>query len=91
MAEGLNIKEIPRFKTPEEELSFLREQVAQKEKSLLEQKKEFKEEEVIRETIKQYQALETEKILPSGRIVQAAEAQGIVLRLRPEAHDRQME
>jgi len=91
MAEGLNLKEIPRFKNPEEELVFLREQIAQKEKSLTEQKKEFKEEDVVKETIKAYHALETEKILPSGRIVHEEEAQGIVLRLRPENHDRQME
>ena len=90
MAEGLNLKEIPRFKTPEEELSFLREQIAQKEKQLQGQKQEYKQEDVIKETIKAYHNLETEKVLPTGRIVRQEEAQGIVLRLRPETHDRQM-
>ena len=57
MAEGLNLKEIPRFKTPEEELSFLREQIAQKEKQLQGQKQEYKQEDVIKETINAYHNL----------------------------------
>ncbi len=91
MPEGLFSKEIPRFKTPEEELSFLREQIALTEKLLMEQNKEIKKEEIIKETIKSYHALETEKVLPEGRIVREEEAGGVILRLSPESHDSKIE
>jgi hypothetical protein len=91
MAEALNFKEVPNFKTPEEELAFLRARIAETEKNLKEQNKEFNQEEVIKETLSAYRSIETEKILPSGRIVREEEAKGIVLRLKPETHDRKME
>ena len=91
MAEALNFKEIPRFQSPEEELDFLRKQIAEKERFIQEGQRENKREEIIKETLDAYRALETEKVLPTGHIVHEEEAKGIVLRLKPESHDRKME
>jgi hypothetical protein len=84
-------QELPKFKSPEEELEFLRQKVAEKERELQEKHIEVSKEKIVEETIRAYEAIETEKVLPEGQIVHEEEAQGIVLRLRPEPHDKKIE
>ncbi len=90
---------LPSFKTPEEEIAFLREEIRQKEQTL----ERFKEhagefspapvrhEQVIREEIGKFMSLPREEVLESGYRMEPAEIGEVVLNLEPETHDAQME
>jgi len=89
--EGLNFEKSPQFKTPQEELEFLRAQVAEKEKVLSEQGKESSKEQIAHEVISNYRKYEPKEVMHKSAIVKDKEAQKIALRLKPEEHDNKME
>ncbi len=89
--ETFESRPMPQFKSPEEEVAFLREALAQKERSLAEQGVEASREKIASETIQAYREMPTETALHSSQQMSPAEQEGFVLRLRPEAHDRIME
>ena len=91
MAENFPIQQAPQFKTPEEEVSFLRGQLLKREEEIKVKSMEVKKEEIARETIKAYKAIPTEEIIHPEKIIAPIEAKKIVLRLEPEAHDKKME
>ncbi len=84
-------KELPKFKSPAEELAFLREHIAQRERELEESEGGAGAEKAAEETLKAYEMIEPEAALHKAQIIPRKEAEGIVLRLRPEPHDRKIE
>jgi hypothetical protein len=86
------LKEMPKFKTPEEELSYLREHIAQKEKELI-QKGHFENthENASKEIISQYKEVPAKEVLHKDVLLSKKENDAIVLNLKPESHDVIME
>ncbi|KKQ34553.1 MAG: hypothetical protein US50_C0044G0011, partial [Candidatus Nomurabacteria bacterium GW2011_GWB1_37_5] len=91
MPEALTFKETPKFKSPEEELSFLRGELERREKELTAEEVIKTKEEVAKEVIQTYKEVKPEQVLPAEKIIPKAEAEKIVLRLTPEPHDKKME
>ncbi|MFA6397385.1 MAG: hypothetical protein WDK96_00875 [Candidatus Paceibacterota bacterium] len=84
-------QEIPKFQNPNEEIAFLREQIAKKGRELKENNQEVNQEKIVKETINEYSAIAPEKVLPKEQIIQPKEVEGIVLKLKPETHDNMIE
>ena len=82
---------LPQFKNPEEELVFLREQIAQREKELQMARIETTKEHIAQETLKVYAEIDAADVLHPEHRMQPEEVEGIVLRLKPEAHDSKIE
>ncbi|MFA6353710.1 MAG: TraM recognition domain-containing protein [Candidatus Paceibacterota bacterium] len=85
-------KEMPKFKTPEEELDYLHAHVRAREEQLknlghIEHAKENAAEDVIGE----YKNIPVEKAVHQDNIIGKKEVEGIVLKLKPETHDSVME
>lgn len=90
--EGNIFSNISKFKTPEEELNFLRSQVEKKEKEL--QKLghfENAKENAVLDTISSYKNAPIEDVLHKSNQIGAKENEAIVLKLKPEMHDTVME
>jgi hypothetical protein len=95
--ENLNF-ENKKFKTPEEELSFLKEYILNKERELSKEKKEAgpnnlesaEKEEVARRVLESYETNKPEDVLAKGNIIPEKMRDEIVLKLSPEAHDQKM-
>lgn len=84
-------KEVPKFKNPEEELSFLRARLEQKEKEALETKRETSPEELTKEVIEEYQEKSPKEVMKKRAVMKEKEVEAVVLRLKPEDHDHKME
>ncbi|NVN96856.1 type IV secretion system DNA-binding domain-containing protein [Candidatus Nomurabacteria bacterium] len=89
--EGFNLNNAPKFKTPQEELEFLRAHIAEKEKALNGQGKEVNKENLAHEVINQYRKLDPEDVMHKSAVIGNREAEHLVLRLKPESHDAKME
>jgi hypothetical protein len=90
--EGNIFKDISKFKTPEEELNFLRAQVEKKERELQSLGHfETAKEDAIKDTILSYKNVTGEEVLANSHKLPKAETEAIVLRLKPELHDSVME
>jgi len=89
--EGFNLNNAPKFKTPEEELNFLRAHIAEREKALTEQGKEVGQEQVAHDVISEYRKYEPEDVLHKSAVIKNKEIEKLVLRLKPETHDIKME
>ena len=85
-------KEMPKFKTPEEELLYLRAHVAKREEELI-QMGHFENagENAIGEVINEYKNIPAEQLVHKDNIISEKETEGIVLALKPEMHDAVME
>ncbi|HXK34905.1 MAG TPA: DUF87 domain-containing protein [Candidatus Paceibacterota bacterium] len=83
---------LPKFKSPEEELAYLRGELARREAAIGERMplSEVKKEEIGKAIIKEYAEKKPAAVLPPERIMPAKEAEGITLKLKPETHDSQM-
>jgi hypothetical protein len=79
-----------KFKTPQEELAYLREQIVQKEKEILERNQTPMQEDVIRAQIEEHKERKPEKVLEKGYALHKKEVESIVLDLSPEEHDDKM-
>ena len=85
-------QEMPKFKTPEEELEYLRAHVAKREEELIKIGHfENAKENAARDVVGAYKDVPAKQLVHSSRIINEKEAQGIVLALRPESHDSVME
>lgn len=83
---------MPKFQNPDEELEFLREQVARKEQELKSLGHfENAKDDALHETISDYKALPPKEVLHKDVIMKEKEVEGIVLKLKPEEHDSVME
>ncbi len=80
-----------KFGSPQEELDFLRAEVAKHEKNLLEKGEEVRKEEIITDKIIDYKAYKPEVILQPSYQLPQKELESIVLDLSPEEHDSKME
>ena len=82
----------PKFKTPEEELEFLRAHVARREEELI-KKGHFEQanENAVKDIIKEYKEKPLEQVVHKDNILNELEAEAIVLQLKPEMHDTIME
>ncbi len=85
-------KEMPKFKTPEEELAYLRAHVKRREEELISLGHfERAQESAIKEVIGEYKKVPIEQVIHKDNIIKKKEAEGIVLKLKPEPHDGIME
>ena len=90
--EGSLLSEMPKFKTPEEELAYLRAHVAKREQELIDKGHfEHASENAAKDVIKEYKEKSSEEVLHQNNILNKKEAEAIVLQLKPEAHDKIME
>ena len=90
--EGTSLKEMPKFKNPKEELEYLRAHVAKREQELMDMGHfEHAGENAAKDVIMEYKEIPTEQVLHKDNIVSPKEAGGIVLKLKPESHDKVME
>jgi len=89
--EGFNLNNAPKFKTPQEELDFLRAHIAEREQALKDQNMEVSKEDLAHQVIQDYKKIDPETLLHKSAVMNANESDALVLRLKPEAHDRKME
>ena len=90
--EGSFLSEMPKFKTPEEELDYLRAHVAKREQELIDKGHfENADEKAVREIVREYKEKPLEKVVHKSNIISKNEAEDIVLNLKPELHDTIME
>ena len=83
--------EMPKFKSPEEEIAFLRAQVSQKEEQLASAGMEAKRENIAEQTLQAYKEKSAKEVLHSSVKIPEKESEALALRLTPETHDRIME
>ncbi len=95
MEKSSNMEILEKFSSPEEEIKFLKERIAIREKEL---SKDFENgankidrENIIREEIRKYAGTHPDDLLEKGHKMIAPEAKEIALELTPETHDRKME
>lgn len=89
--EKVNFAHPEKFNSPEEELSYLRRVVAEKEKNTLEVSNYKPDtEKVISQTLEQYQKNDPLEKLSKGHVVPEKFQEEIVLELSPETHDYKM-
>ncbi|HEY4496497.1 MAG TPA: TraM recognition domain-containing protein [Candidatus Paceibacterota bacterium] len=79
-----------KFKTPEEELDFLRGEVERRERELKKGGTESSRERIAQEEVRNYRETRPEAVLHQSHHLPEAEAEGLALGLAPETHDRQM-
>lgn len=89
--EGMNLRDMPKFTTPEEELDYLRAHVAKKEKELIDKGHFEHAENVASAVIEEYKKIPAEEVVHKDNLIKPEEAEGIVLKLKPESHDTIME
>jgi hypothetical protein len=89
--EGFNLNNAPKFKTPEEELAFLRAHIAEREKALNGQGREVNKEDLAHNVISEYRKFEPESVLHKSAVMKESDMNKFVLRLQPETHDSKME
>ena len=90
--EPVFFKEMPKFKTPEEELNYLRAHVQAREEELV-AKGHFEgaSDRAAKDVIAEYNRVPTEEAIHKSNLINEKEAKGIVLALKPESHDTVME
>ena len=80
-----------KFSSPQEELDYLRGEVAKHEKNLLEKGEVVPKETIIADKLIDYKANKPEEILQPNYQLKSKEVESIVLDLSPEEHDAKME
>ncbi len=89
--EQIGIKSEQRFASPEEELAYLRTEVARREQELGEKGGGTERERAVKETVAAYRTAPAKTVLAPGHTLSEQEAGKIVLDLTPEPHDKKME
>ncbi len=79
-----------KFKTPEEELSYLRAKVSEHEKTLVNMGEKVPQDKVIKDEIVAHSNRKPSDVLDENLALKTHEMESIVLDLSPEAHDTQM-
>jgi hypothetical protein len=91
MAEQFGAEKIEqKFKTPEEELNYLRAKVAGHEKTLANTGETISQEEIIKNELIAHSKKNPDEVLHENYALKKHEVEAIVLDLTPEAHDTQM-
>lgn len=89
--EGFNLNNAPKFKTPEEEVAFLRAHIAERENDLRDAGHEVNAEALTHNVIGEYKKYQPEEVLHKNALMDPKEHESLVLHLRPETHDAKME
>jgi hypothetical protein len=89
--ENFSLNNAPKFKSPQEELEFLRAHIREREKALKEDGQEVSHEELVSNVIQEYKEYEPQDVMHDKNLIPIDEAEKLILRLHPEAHDRKME
>lgn len=90
--EGSIFKEMPKFKTPEEELDYLRAHVKAREEELINTGHiEHAKENAFSDVIEEYKSVPLHQAVHKDNIIKKDETESIVLQLKPESHDTVME
>lgn len=90
--EGSFLNEAPKFKTPEEELDYLRAHVARREQELKDSGHyESVNENAVKDILGEYKQKPLEQVIHQDNAFKKHEAEAIVLQLKPEMHDTIME
>ena len=89
--EGFNLNNAPKFKSPEEELEFLRAHIKEREEALVNQGQEVNKEQLAHNVISEYRKFEPEDVMHKNAVLGKSEAESFALRLHPESHDNRME
>ncbi|MDR3519665.1 MAG: type IV secretion system DNA-binding domain-containing protein [Candidatus Pacebacteria bacterium] len=85
-------REMPKFKTPEDELNYLRAHVEMREKELINIGHiENAGDDAAKDVIGLYKEIPAEEFVHKSNILKEKEVESIVLALRPEPHDNVME
>ena len=85
-------KEAPKFKTPEEELEYLRAHIAKREAELVRGGQvENAKDNAAKEVVEAYREVPAGEVVHSSNIINTKQVEGIVLALKPESHDAVME
>lgn len=79
------------FKNPQEEVAFLRAELERRHQETVAENIEKKPQEIAHETISAYKNALTEDVLHEDHAMSEHEQDQIVLKLRPEEHDKQIE
>jgi hypothetical protein len=87
----LVVQETSKFKSPQEELAFLREQVRAKEEQLEIANNQFEKDRIAKREVAAYAATPPREVLHENFKVDEHEVMHHVLKLEPEPHDEQME
>ncbi len=82
---------MPKFKTPEEELEYLRAHVAKREEELVSLGHFENTKEAAHEVVEAYKSVPVEEVVHESKIIGEKQTEGIVLALKPESHDTVME
>ncbi len=85
------LNEAQKFSSPEDEIKYLKEQVAIREKELSGSFEKIDKESLIREEVRKYAKQNPDEVLEKGYKMIHPEAKGIALELSPESHDTKME
>ena len=88
---NFNLENIPKFKSPEEEVAYLRAHIADREKSLNDQGIEANKEVLAHEAIRQYREIPHQEVMHQDAVLKDVDSNELVLRLNPESHDNKME
>ena len=89
--EGLNLRNTPKFKNPEEELAFLRAHLAEKEQALQAAGQEVSKETLAHGVLQEYKKYEPEEVMSPHHVIDGHAVEALALRLHPEPHDTKME
>lgn len=89
--EQFNLEAARRFKNPEEEIRFLREEISRRERNMEKAGIEGGREAAVKETIAQYKTADLDNLLHKEYKIAPKKAEEIILELSPETHDRKME
>ena len=85
--ESFEARALPQFRSPQEEIAFLRAQVMEKESALKEAGIESTREAIADEAVRAYKQAAIEDVLHPSQQLSQKEQEQIVLRLAPETHD----
>ncbi len=88
---NLNFDNAPKFKSPEEELEYLRAHLAERERAITEKGQEANKELLAHDIVEQYKKFEPAEVLHKDVVIKESQIEKLVLRLKPEAHDNKME
>lgn len=89
--ESFSLNSAPKFKTPQEELEFLRAHIAKTEQENQEKGTEVPREVLAHSVLQEYKKYEPADVMHKSAVVPEHQEAGLVLRLHPETHDRKME
>ncbi len=82
---------VSKFKTPEDEIAFLRTQIAEREHELHEKKYPVDTDTVVREQISKYRGTLPDEVLDETYAIASHDIDAITLNLAPEEHNKKVE